>query len=97
MEPRANANEDAAIEPFRAVVAVGNTAVWGVVIVAIRTIRGNSDFDADLSIRFGRGRRKHETGNSRYCKNFKSIHPFSSLWPGFEVTSPSILNSSEAN
>ena len=37
MKPRPCANEDAAVEPFRAVVAVGSAIVRRVIVVAVRT------------------------------------------------------------
>jgi hypothetical protein len=52
MKPRASTNEDAAAKPFRAVVAVRSAAIGIGVIVSVRTIRGDSDGDADLSLRF---------------------------------------------
>jgi hypothetical protein len=57
MKPWAGANEDAANKPFGTVVAGGSTGVWGDVIVAVGTVRGYSDFDADLSLCFGSGNR----------------------------------------
>ena len=45
MKPRTSANEDAAIKPFRTVVAVGNAVIRGVVIVTIGAIGGDSDID----------------------------------------------------
>jgi hypothetical protein len=65
MKPRANADENAAIEPFRAVIAVGNAVIGGVVIVTIGTIRGDSDFDHDLSLCFGSSYHKKDSSNSR--------------------------------
>src|ERR1035441_5124126 len=53
MKPRSNADEYAAIEPFRAVVAVGNAVIGGVIVIAVGAIRGNADFDRDLSLCFG--------------------------------------------
>jgi hypothetical protein len=57
VEPRANADEDASIEPFRTVVAGRSTGIRSNVIVTIRTIGGYSHLDADLSVRFGGGGR----------------------------------------
>ena len=47
MEPGAGTDEDAAGEPVRAVVAVGCTAVWRVVEVAVRACGCAADIDAD--------------------------------------------------
>jgi hypothetical protein len=49
MEPGANAYEDPVNKPFWTVVASGSTRVRRDVIVAVRTIRGYADVDADLS------------------------------------------------
>ena len=65
MKPRANADENAAIEPFRAVVAVGNTVIGGVIVVTVGTIRGDSNLDADLSMCFGSSCYKKDSRNSR--------------------------------
>src|ERR1700691_231047 len=65
MKPRASADEDAASEPFRAIVTVGNAAIGSVIIVAVGTIRGYADFDADLGPCLGWGCRKHHPSNSR--------------------------------
>jgi hypothetical protein len=58
MKPRASTDEDSTCKPFRAVVAVGSTAIRSDVIVAIGTIRGDSDVDTDLSLRSGNGHRE---------------------------------------
>jgi hypothetical protein len=52
MEPLAGTYEDSAVEPLRAVVAVGSAVVGGVVVVAIGTIRRRSDLDSDLGVGF---------------------------------------------
>jgi hypothetical protein len=65
MKPRTNTYEYTASEPFRAVVAVGNTVIRSVVVVAIGTFRGDSDIDGDLCICFGRGSRKQKSCNNR--------------------------------
>jgi len=53
MKPRPHANEYAASEPFRAIVAIGSAGVRSVIVVAVRAIWGDSDANADLSCRFG--------------------------------------------
>ena len=42
VEPGTSSNEDAAVEPVRAVVAVGGTFIRSVVEVAVRTARGRA-------------------------------------------------------
>src|SRR5580698_4457589 len=74
MKPRTYPHEHAAGEPFRAIVTVGNAAVRSVIVVAVRAIRSHADFNADLGLCFVCGCRKHESGNSRSRKNFKSTH-----------------------
>jgi len=64
MKPRASANEDVPGKPFRAVVAGGGTAIRSDVIVTIGTVRGYSDFDADLSFCFGGCSGEADSGNS---------------------------------
>jgi hypothetical protein len=64
VKPRAGADEDVPAKPFRTVISRGSTIIRGDVIVTIRTIRGYSDVNADLSIRFGGGNREAETSYS---------------------------------
>jgi len=64
MKPRADADENAAVEPFCSVVAVGNAVIGSVVIVTIGTIRGNSDVDGNLSLYFGSSCYKEDSSNS---------------------------------
>jgi hypothetical protein len=52
MKPRSGANEDLPIKPFWAVVAGGSTPVRSGVIIAVGTLRGDTDVDADLSLCF---------------------------------------------
>jgi hypothetical protein len=54
-KPRTGADEDTTGKPFRTVVAGGGTAIGRGVIVPIRTFRGSSDVDADLSLYFWSG------------------------------------------
>jgi hypothetical protein len=58
MKPRASANKDTTRKPYRAVVAVGSTAIRNGVIVAVRAVRGDPNVDADLSPGFGGGYRE---------------------------------------
>jgi hypothetical protein len=64
MKPPAGANEDAAIEPFRTVVAVGSAIMRGVVVVTIRAIGGDSNIGIDLSRYVRSARRYGEYSNS---------------------------------
>jgi hypothetical protein len=64
MKPWASANEVALNKPFWTVVASGSTVIGSGVIVAVGTVRGYPDVDADLSLRFGDGRREATSGNS---------------------------------
>ena len=50
MKPRAGANESVCVKPLGTIVAGGRAVIGSCVIVAIRTIRGYSDFDTDLSL-----------------------------------------------
>jgi hypothetical protein len=74
MKPRANADEDPASKPFRAVVAVRSAGVRRDVIVTVRTHRGRSNANGDLSVHF---RRCHGQENSSHrCQSeiFQWIH-----------------------
>lgn len=64
MKPRARANENFAVKPFRTVVAGRSTVVRSDVIVAVRTIGSRANDDADLSFCFGGGSRDTECSNS---------------------------------
>jgi hypothetical protein len=64
MKPRAGTNEDIPGKPFWTVVARGGAAIRSDVIVTIGTIRGYSDADADLSLRFGSGNGGADSSNS---------------------------------
>jgi hypothetical protein len=50
VKPRTRANEHASIEPLRTVVAGRSTVVRSDVIITIRTVRGHSYIDANLSL-----------------------------------------------
>lgn len=63
VKPRAGANEDATGKPLRSVVAVGGAVVRRDGIVAVGTIRRNSDVDAYLSLCFGSGYREADCSN----------------------------------
>jgi hypothetical protein len=66
MKPWAGANEDSSGEPFWTVVASGSTVIRSDVIVTVGTIRGYSDFDADLSLCVGGDSREADGGNGGY-------------------------------
>jgi hypothetical protein len=63
VKPRAGANEDVPVKPFRTVVAGRSTSVRSGVIVTIGTFGGYSDVDADLSLCFGGVSREAESSN----------------------------------
>jgi hypothetical protein len=64
MKPRAGANEGVPGKPFWTVVSSGGTAIRSDIIVPIGTIRGYSDFDADLSLCYGSGSGEADSNNS---------------------------------
>ena len=74
MEPLACPDKDSAIEPLRSIVAVGSAAVWGRVIVAIRTVWGCSDADVDLCLGCGCGNCQANSSDCGECQKFKSVH-----------------------
>ncbi len=63
MEPRAGADEDPGVKPFRTVVAGGSAGVRSGIIVTIGTFGGYSDVDADLSLCFGGASREADSSN----------------------------------
>src|ERR1700719_895757 len=74
MKPRARANEDFAIKPFRAVIARGSAVIRSGVVVTIGTFRGDTDIDADLRLGFrGAGRDTH-SGNCGQHEKFQFTH-----------------------
>jgi hypothetical protein len=50
VEPRPGADENAAAEPFGAVIAGRRTTVGSNVIIAVWAVRSDADVDADLSL-----------------------------------------------
>ncbi len=64
MEPRANANEDAVVEPFWAVVANRSAVIRRDVIVAVGAVRSRSNLDSHLSLCTRGGSR-----DADYCKS----------------------------
>jgi len=64
MKPRTGTDEDTTGKPFRTVVAGGSTAIRRGVIVPIRTFRGGSDVNADLSLYFGSGHREADCSDN---------------------------------
>ena len=50
VEPWTDADEDAAGEPLRSVVAVGNAVIGGVIVVAVGTIGSDANVDFDLGL-----------------------------------------------
>jgi len=55
MEPWANTDEHAPAEPLRAVITKRSTVIGGNVVIAVGTVRGYSDLDADLGLCSGSG------------------------------------------
>jgi len=55
VEPGADADEDAAAEPLRAVIAVGSAVVGWNVVIAVGTDRRGSNLDGYLSLGLGSG------------------------------------------
>jgi hypothetical protein len=78
VKPRADADEDTAAELFRAVVAVGSTAIRSGVVLAVRAVGYGSDVDADVGLRFcGCRRGSHSNGGKRESTS-ESGHEWSS-------------------
>jgi hypothetical protein len=80
VKPRANAEEDTTVKPFRAVIAVGSTSIRSGVVIAVRAYRFGSDVDANVS--FGRGGDCHCArcnSGKRECTS-ESVHDCSSVW-----------------
>jgi hypothetical protein len=65
VKPRASANEDVTVKPFRTVIARGRTVVRSDVIVTIGTFGSYSDVDADLSFCFGDGSGEADSSHRR--------------------------------
>ncbi|HTC34880.1 MAG TPA: hypothetical protein VK724_15995 [Bryobacteraceae bacterium] len=78
MEPWTGADKNISTKPLRAVVAGGSTGVGRDIVIAVRTIRGWSYVDGDLSLSLWGGNREADTGNSGYEQNCKSTHDFTS-------------------
>jgi hypothetical protein len=74
VEPWACSDEGTPGKPFRAIVAVRSTAVGSCLVIAVRTIRGCTDADADLSLSAWGGSRETDAGHSGQRKQFNSIH-----------------------
>jgi hypothetical protein len=76
MKPRAGANEYSAYKPFRAVIAVWRAIVWGVIVVAVRTVGSDPDINGDLSVRGGSGYGQAGYRNRSQSKRSESVHRF---------------------
>ena len=72
--PGAGADEDAAVEPLRAVVAVGRAAVRACGVVAIGANGSGADVDADLGIGAWSRYEQKGAGQSGQRKVFRSVH-----------------------
>jgi len=68
VKPLARANEDAAVKPFRAVVAVGRAGIRSVVVIPVGAYRGGSQVyaNADLSVCFGSAYRETDCSDTNY-------------------------------
>jgi hypothetical protein len=90
-EPGAGADEEAAVEPLRAVVAIGSAGVGGVVVVAVlaggRAVAESYD---DLSLGLGCGR----DGESNCCeksKIAKITHGVAPVWTRLQDAVPTAM------
>lgn len=72
--PGAGADEEAAVEPLRAVVAVGRAVVRRDGVVAIGANGSGADVDADLGIRAWSRYEQKGAGQSGQRKVFRSVH-----------------------
>src|ERR1700758_2530049 len=75
VEPGADADEHAAVEPLGPIVAIRSAVVWREVVVAIRAHRFWPDIDGDLR---GCGARnaQHSGNQDRKGKKFPIVHVF---------------------
>jgi hypothetical protein len=64
MKPRTGTDEDTTGKPFRTVVAGWSTTIRRGIIVPIRTCRGYSDVNADLSLYVGSGHREADCSDN---------------------------------
>jgi hypothetical protein len=64
MEPRAGSDEDAAVEPLRAIVPIRGAAVGSGFVIAVGAT--GSDTDADVDLGLGRPRRCSEERKTSY-------------------------------
>jgi hypothetical protein len=74
VKPWTDANENAAGEPLRAVVAIGSAIIRRYIIVAVRALWRSSDLDAYLSLCFRSGHCETHCNNNGQCKIPKSDH-----------------------
>ena len=65
MEPGSGSDEEAAVKPFGAVVAIGRTVVRGKGIVTVRADGRRADLDGNLSVRAGRA----DEGKCAECRD----------------------------
>src|SRR5580698_5504208 len=79
VKPGACADKRPAIEPIRPVISVGSTAIWSVVIVAIRAYRLNSDIDTNLGPCFKTAPHQANCRNSGERSTLESLHDRSLL------------------
>jgi predicted flap endonuclease-1-like 5' DNA nuclease len=90
--PRPSAEEDAAVEPLRTIVAVGRAGIGRVSVVAILTIGQNvsvtaADVDSKRNLRVGGGRRRQdESKDCKQCEVLKTTHGGSPYCPCSSAT-----------
>ena len=80
VKPWAGTYEDTACKPLGAVIAVWCTAIGSSFIVAIGALGSCTDFNTDLSVRFGSRCGETETGDSGQSKKLHALHRFTSTW-----------------
>jgi hypothetical protein len=103
MPPGAGANKDAAVEPFRTVVAPRSAVIRCIVVIAVWADGSDAHVDAYLSsISFWGGHREASRGNRDQCKAFEKclhkilLHRNESGFPVRVVTGQTLLDGSEA-
>ena len=63
VKPGASSDKKSAIEPNRSIVAIRRTAVGGVVVITVRTVRGYAYVNANLGLSIASGGRQPDSHN----------------------------------
>jgi hypothetical protein len=63
VKPGASSDKKSAIEPIRSIVAIRRTAVGGVVVITVRTVRGYAYVNANLGLSIASGGRQPDSHN----------------------------------